>query len=86
MAVRDQADLRAFVQRDWDAVARSKDDAWRAFKREHGPAGSLRAADELRRQAVLARPGWPSAREREEDLATHLRLVEIIRRVPARDR
>jgi hypothetical protein len=86
VTARDADSLRAFLGLDWAARARAKEDAWRSFKREHGPAGSLRIADDLYRQATLARPGWPTARDREEDLAAHLRVAEIIRRVPARSR
>jgi hypothetical protein len=86
MTARDADFLRALLGLDWAARAHAKEDAWRTLKREHGPAGSLRVADDLYRQATVARPGWPSARDREEDLAVHLRVAEIIRRVPARGR
>jgi hypothetical protein len=86
MTARDDDFLRAFLERDWDALAHAKEEAWMAQKRAKGPAGSLRVADELRRQAMLARPGWPTARDRQEDHAAHLRLVELIRRVPPRGR
>jgi hypothetical protein len=86
MTARDADSIRAFLGLDWAARASTKEDAWRSFKREHGPAGSLRIADDLYRQAKVARPGWPTAQDREEDLATHLRVEEIIRRVPPRGR
>jgi hypothetical protein len=84
--MRDPAALREFVRRDWDAAARAKEQYWRDWKREHGPAAGVRIADELRRQILLARPDWPSERERQEDLEMHLRLIEAIRRVPPRGR
>jgi hypothetical protein len=82
MPSRDPAALRAFANRDWASAAEAKALWWRDWKREHGPAAGLRIGDELRRQALAARPDWPSEREREEDLAMHLRLIEVIRRVP----
>lgn len=81
-AVRDAKALREFARRDWAAAARSKELYWRDWKRQHGPAAGIRVADELRRQVLAARPEWPLEREREEDLATHLRLIEVIRRAP----
>ena len=35
------------------------------------------------RVARMPRPGWPSQAERDEDLATHLRVIEVLRRAPA---
>ena len=84
--MRDPEALREFLERDWAAAARDKERYWRDYKREHGPAAGIRLADELRRQVLAARPDWPSAREREEDLATHLRVIEVIRRVQVRPR
>jgi hypothetical protein len=66
----------------WAAAGRDKERYWRDHKREHGPAAGIRIADELRRQVLAVRPDWPSEREREEDLATHLRVIEVLRRVP----
>ena len=54
--------------------------------RRDGPAGGIRIADELRRQVLAMHPDWPSQRERDEDLATHLRVIDALRRVPARSR
>jgi hypothetical protein len=84
--VADPEAFRAFLDRDWSAVARSKERYWRDYKRTHGVAAAVRLADGLRQQVLAARPDWPSAEEREEDLATHLRVIDVIRRVrvPAR--
>jgi hypothetical protein len=59
---------------------------WRDWKKEHGPAAGIRMADELRRQVLMMRPGWPSDRERLEDLAAHLKVIDALRRVPPRRR
>ena len=85
-AVRDPRALLDFIRRDWASPARAKERYWRDFKRAHGPAAGIRMADELRRQVLLARPEWPSERERLEDLAAHLRVIEALRRVPPRGR
>ncbi len=84
--VRDLESLREFLDRDWASAARAKDRYFRDYKREHGPAAGIRMADELRRQVLAVRPDWPSEQERAEDLATHLRVIEVLRRVPARPR
>jgi hypothetical protein len=82
--MRDPAALRAFIERDWGSAARDKERYWRDYKRLHGPAAGIRIADELRRQVLAARPDWPSEEERAEDLATHLRIIDVLRRVPPR--
>jgi hypothetical protein len=84
--MRDPAALRAFASRDWAAAARAKDRYWRDWKRARGPGAGILLGDELRRQVAAVRPDGPSARERAEDLATHLRVLEALGRVPPRDR
>jgi hypothetical protein len=82
--MRSLAALRSFLQRDWESVSPDKEDYFRDLKLRDGPAAGIRMADELRRQVLAARPDWPSERERALDLATHLRVFEVLRRVPAR--
>lgn len=73
-------DVRTFTGRDWSAIANDKERYWRAWKLEHGAAGGIRVAETLRAHARKARPDWPSESERREDLETHLRVIEVIRR------
>jgi hypothetical protein len=84
--VRDLRALREFVCRDWASAARDKQRYWRDWKRQHGTAAGIQMADELRRQVLLIRPDWPCESERALDLATHLRVIEALRRVPPRGR
>jgi hypothetical protein len=68
-----EKDVRAFRDRDWDAFVRA-------------PLGidssrSEALADSLYRQVRAANPGWPSHRDRERDLAAHIRLSELFARV-----
>ena len=66
-------DVRTFVSRDWDAFERAPivlDSA-----RSAALAGSLYA--NLR----AARPDWPTAADRDDDLRAHLRLAEIFSRI-----
>jgi len=77
-------DVRAFAGRDWSAMARDKERYWRDWKLEHGAAGGLEVAEALRVHARAARPDWPSESERREDLETHLRIIEVIRRARPR--
>ena len=81
--MRDPRAVSDFLALDWASAARDKERWWRDHTRAHGPAAGIRFADELRRQALAARPDWPSEEEREEDLATHLRVIEVLRRAPA---
>ncbi len=71
--------IREFVARDWQAVRASKDAYWRQRVVRLGPGEGLRIADELRRQA-LAATDWPRPEDRDEDLASHVRLADLFRR------
>ncbi len=84
--MRDPKAASEFVERDWAAAARDKDRYFRDYKREHGPAAGIRMADELRRHVLALRPDWPSEEERADDMATHLRVIDVLRRVPTRPR
>ena len=77
----DPRDIQAFVQRDWDSVRAAKERYWAERIRKLGPAEGFRIGDELRRQKLALDPDWPSPAEREADLAHHVRLAELFRRV-----
>jgi hypothetical protein len=72
--------IREFVGRDWQAVRASKDAYWGERIRRRGPAEGWRIADELRHQARLQHPDWPTAADRDEDLRAHLHLASILSR------
>ena len=73
-------DIRRYMSRDWQALRDAKDRYWAVRISELGAGEGLRIADELRRQALRQNPGWPSSDDRRDDLATHLRLAELLRR------
>jgi hypothetical protein len=74
-------DVARLAHRDWDAVDASKTEQWLHERQRRGIPWCLRIAEELRRQVVRQRAEWPSAEERETDLATHVRVSEALRRV-----
>lgn len=78
--------IREFMQRDWARVADSKTTFWRERKRGQPVAELLTAADALRRHARALRPDWPSAQDRADDLAAHVRVSEALGAVAARSR
>jgi hypothetical protein len=84
--VRDPADVREFLARDWDAFARAKEEHWLECRRRYGPAWGLLVGDEMRAHAMKTQPRWPSARERKADLAMHLRMIDVLHRTPRFDR
>jgi hypothetical protein len=73
-------DLRSYVTRDLAAVRASKDAFWVQRISERGPGEGLRIADELRRQVLLQKPGWPDAEQRRQDFQSHVRLSELLHR------
>jgi hypothetical protein len=85
-AMRDPAALRAFAHRDWALASQSKDLYWRDWKHAHGAAAGILLGDELRRHALAVRPGGPSERERAEDCAAHMWVIEALARVAPRNR
>ena len=72
-------EIRAWANRDWAAVAALKDKYWA----ECDPPllDRFRIADDLRRVAIALNPGWPTESDREEDLATHVCVGEMLRNV-----
>lgn len=74
-------DIRAYMARDWAAVRDAKDAYWAERIERLGPAEGLRIAEELRLQALLLNPGWPSEEDRREDFLAHRRLRTLLDRV-----
>ncbi|HUL76168.1 MAG TPA: hypothetical protein VL691_02815 [Vicinamibacteria bacterium] len=73
-------DIRAYMARDWAAVRDAKDAYWAERVGRLGPAEGLRIAEELRRQAQLLNPAWPSEDDRREDFLAHVRLRSLLDR------
>lgn len=71
----------AFARRDWPAVAESKKSCWATQKKEMTPAEALEVGDQLRYHAFTLHAGWPTAEDRRNDLATHVRVSDSLRRV-----
>ena len=66
-------DVRAFRDRDWSAFERSEP----VLSADRSEA----LAASLYEQVRAARPDWPTVVDRDEDLAAHLRLVEVFARI-----
>ena len=77
------SDIRAYVERDWSAVQALKERYWAERKRALTPERALRIGDELRRYVKTLRPDWPDKEQGEADLRVHLRVSELLRRVPS---
>jgi hypothetical protein len=73
-------DLIAFARRDWNAIAALKRRRWSEQKSHMTAAEALSVGDELRHHVSTLRD-WPTEKERREDLASHIRLSEMLRRV-----
>ena len=80
MALVKRADVESYLRRDWAGAAERKAAFWAERKARLTPLEALRLGDDLRRQVCSLRPGWPSAEERLEDLAVHLKVSELLRR------
>lgn len=71
---------RAFVRRDWAAVAQLKGEHWAREFAARGPVATLEASVALWRHMRAVRPDWPTAQERRDDLAHHIALKRAIDR------
>ena len=79
--------IREYVSRDWEAVRENKDAYWGERILRLGPSEGFRIAEELRRQVLSHDPTWPDAARLEEDLQSHLRVAQLLRRAsPTRRR
>lgn len=67
-------DVRAFVQRDWDAVAASKIAYWADRFRQEGWRPAWNAADALLVDMRRLRPDYPDDDERTLDFSAHVTL------------
>jgi hypothetical protein len=73
-------DIRAYLARDWAAARDAKDAYWAERIERLGPAEGLRIGEELRLQAQLLNPAWPSEADRREDFLAHVRLRALLDR------
>ena len=73
-------ELRAYVRRDWRLLAQTKRELWAARRRRMRAVEALRIGDALRAQVRAVRPDWPTSADRKADIASHMRLTEILRR------
>lgn len=69
--------VRAFVNRDREAVDALKRAHWVRRFREGGPVAALDVAHALYEHARRVRPDWPSDAERADDLAHHVELKRL---------
>ena len=72
--------IEGYLSRDWNRVARAKQEHWRDRKRRAGLPETLAVSDELRNHAKAIRPEWPTASEREQDWQSHAAVSEKLRR------
>jgi hypothetical protein len=73
-------DIRAFVNREWDAVAASKTAYWAERFRRDGWQPAWQASDALLLDMRRIRPDYPNERERAIDFAAHLALRDKLDR------
>jgi hypothetical protein len=73
-------DVRAFVRRDWDAIAAVKSAYWTGRFQQEGWLPAWTAADELWADLRRARPDYPNDDERAQDLAAHRLLCRRLDR------
>jgi hypothetical protein len=74
-------DVIAFAHRDWNAIAALKRRHWAEQKSRMKPAEALTVGDELRHHVSALRSDWPTEEDRRKDLASHIRISEMLRRV-----
>ena len=78
-----RADVESYVRRDWHAVEAAKGAFWAEQKRRLTARELFMIVDAFRAEIRSARPNWPSSEDRADDLESHRRLGEQLRRVRA---
>lgn len=78
--------MLAFVNRDWDAARKLKEDHWVGRNRGLEPGEILRRGEALWRDTRAIRPHGPSAAERQADLESHARVSRLLRSVRPKNR
>ncbi len=81
MLVLPKSDVLAFARRDWRPLADLKSAHWAERKRRYGPDAGFLAGEELRLQARLLHPDWPTEEDRRADLDNHARVAAALRSV-----
>jgi hypothetical protein len=79
----DPDSIREFVQRDWAAVEDESASFWAAHARTMTPSARMELSAALFHHVRTIRPSWPSATEREADLAHHNRVAEVLHAIAA---
>ena len=74
-------DVIAFARRDWRPIAMLKQRRWAQQKSQMKPAEALRLGDELREHVRAIHEEWPTEVDRRNDLASHVRVSEMLSRV-----
>ena len=72
--------MRAFVERDWGAVAASKLAYWAEQFAAHGSQPAWTAANALLMDIRRVRPDVPSGDDRAADVAHHARMCSLLTR------
>jgi len=80
-----EEDVIAFARRDWGAIAASKRRRWAEQKSHMNPAEALGVGDALRHHVSELQESWPTELDRGKDLASHIRVAEMLRRVNPTD-
>jgi hypothetical protein len=74
-------DLIAYARRNRAAFAKLKRRYWAKRKAHMTPAQALAVGDALREHYKSTHPSWPTEEDRQEDLASHIRVSEMLRSV-----
>ncbi|NQW03369.1 MAG: hypothetical protein HQ485_05020 [Acidobacteria bacterium] len=73
-------DVEAFVHRDWEAVQASKSAYWANLFQQRGWRPAWTASDALWLDVRRTQPHYPSADNRDDDCAHHLKLCNLLDR------
>jgi hypothetical protein len=73
-------DVRAFLRRDWDAVAASKRAYWAERFDADGPSATWEASNALLIDVQQMHADWPTSEQRADDYSHHERVCERLDR------
>jgi len=78
MWVMDSSAIRRYADRPWGEIEESRREYRARQFAEHGPDAALQVAHALWLHMRSVRPDWPTAQDRNEDLAHHVAMRRLL--------
>lgn len=79
----DREHVRAYLERPWGLLERTRDETWGDEIRARGPERAVALSWALREHLQAMNPEWPTDEDRRQDYEDHVRLRRLLDRASA---